>query len=205
MQESWPLQPVFRNPVAGNDLVGAGGRQVRWGSNQETDPLPRMLSPNRSPELHCFFGSLAHVQQYQIEKIRHPEQLCFGDALGRVHVNSAASQHTGAQLLHRFVAIDDEHVLRANLEGNRRLLGHRTPPSLLEAGVSESSVPFEKRASPERSKPRLFSRKGAGSAAPNRTRSLSVSGCYASSVFLQGRVRNLKVSNLRRTGDHFRQ
>jgi hypothetical protein len=28
-----------------------------------------MLAPNRSPELHCFFGSLAHVQQYQIEEI----------------------------------------------------------------------------------------------------------------------------------------
>ena len=115
-----------------------GDRYAR-GSNQETDPLPWMLAPNRSPELHCFFGSLAHVQQYQIEKIRHPKQLCFRDAFGCVHVNSAASQDTGAQLLHRFVAVDDEHVFRANLKGNRRLLGHRTPPSLLEAGVSESS------------------------------------------------------------------
>jgi hypothetical protein len=99
-----------------------------------------MLAPNRSPELHCFFGSLAYVQQYQIEKIRHPEQLCLRDALGCVHVNSAASEHTGAQLLHRFVAIDDEHVFRAHLKGNWGLLGHRTPPSLLEAGVSESRV-----------------------------------------------------------------
>jgi hypothetical protein len=89
-------------------------RQVRWGSNQETDPLPWMLAPNRSPEPHCFFGSLAHVQQYQIEKIRHPEQLCFRDAFFRVHVNSVASQHVGAQLLHRFVAIDDERVFRAH-------------------------------------------------------------------------------------------
>jgi len=99
-----------------------------------------MLPPNRSPELRCFFGSLAHVQQCQIKRIRHPEQLCFRDAFGRVHVNSAASQHTGAQLLHRFVAIDDEHVFRAHLKGNWGLLGHKTPPSLLEAGVSESRV-----------------------------------------------------------------
>jgi hypothetical protein len=98
-----------------------------------------MLAPNRSPELHCFFGPLAHVQQYQIEKIRYPEQLCFRDAFGRVHVNSVASQHVGAHPLHRFVAIDDEHVFRANLKGNWWLLGHRTPPSLLEAVVSESS------------------------------------------------------------------
>jgi hypothetical protein len=98
-----------------------------------------MQAPNRSPELHRFFASLAHVQQYQIEKIRHPEQGCFRDAFGRVHMNSAASQHAGAQLLHRFVAIDDEHVFRAHWKGNRRLLGHRRPPSFLEAGVSESS------------------------------------------------------------------
>jgi hypothetical protein len=96
-----------------------------------------MLAPNRSPELHGFFGSLAHVQQYQIEKIRHPEQLCFRDAFGRVHVNSVASQHAGAHPLLGFVAIDDEHVFRANLKGNWRLLGHKTPPSLLEAVVSE--------------------------------------------------------------------
>jgi hypothetical protein len=96
-----------------------------------------MPAPNRSPELHCFFGSLAHVQQYQIEKIRHPEQLCFRDAFGRVHVNSVASQHAGAHLLHRFVAIDNEHVFRADVKGNWRLLGHKTPASLLEAGVSE--------------------------------------------------------------------
>jgi hypothetical protein len=51
----------------------------------------------------------------------------------------------GTQRLHRFVAIDDEHVFRAHLKGNRRLLGHRTPPGLLEAGVSES-ITFEKRA-----------------------------------------------------------
>ena len=132
--------PVFKNLVASDDLVGAGWRQVRWRSNQETDVLPWMLAPNRPPELHCFFGSLAHVQQYQIEEIRHPERLCFRDAFGRVHLNSAASQHTCAQLLHRFVAIDDEHVFRAHWKGNRRLLGHRTLPSLLEAGVSESRV-----------------------------------------------------------------
>ena len=72
-------------------------------------------------------------------------QLCFRDAFGRVHVNSAASQYVGTQRLHRFVAIDDEHVFRAHLKGNRRLLGHRTPPGLLEAGVSES-ITFEKRA-----------------------------------------------------------
>jgi len=47
--------------------------------------------------------------------------------------------------LHRFVAVDDEHVFRAHWKGNRRLLGHRTPASLLEAGVSES-ITFEKRA-----------------------------------------------------------
>src|SRR5260370_29597618 len=156
MQDSWPLHPVLRNLGAGIDLVGAGGRQVCWGSNEEPDPLPWMLAPNHSPELHCFFGSLAHVQQHQIEKIRYPEQLCFRDVLGRVHVNAAASQHMCAQLLHRFVAIDDEHVFRAHWKGNRRLLGHRTPPSLLEAGVSERSVTFEKRAAPETSEPRLF-------------------------------------------------
>jgi hypothetical protein len=138
MQESWPL-PVFRNLVAGDDFVGAVGRQVRWGSDHEPDPLLWMLAPNRSPELHCFVGSLARVQQYQIEKIRYPEQLCFRDAFGRVYVDSAASQHAGAQRLHRVVAIDDKHVLRAHWKGNRRLLGHKTPPSLLEAGVSESS------------------------------------------------------------------
>lgn len=59
----------------------------------------------RPPELNCFLGSLAHVQQY----------------------------------------------LRAHWKGNRRLVGHRTPPSLLKAGVSESRITFEKRASPERS------------------------------------------------------
>src|SRR6202041_1985788 len=96
-----------RNLVARYDFVGAGGRQVGWGSNQETNPLTWMLSPNRSPELHCFFGSLAHVQQYQIEKIRDPEKLCFHDAFGRVHVNSVSSQHAGEHLLHGFVAIDD--------------------------------------------------------------------------------------------------
>src|SRR5271156_1018278 len=149
--------PSLQKPAAGDDFVGAGGSQVRWGSDQETDPLPWMLAPNCSPELHCFFGSLTHVQQYQIEKIRHPEQLCFSDAFGRVHVNSTASQHVCAQLLHRLVVIHDEHVFRANVKGNRRLLGHKTPPNLLEAGVSESRVPFEKRASPERSKPRLLS------------------------------------------------
>ncbi len=78
-----------------------------------------MLAPNRSPELHCFFGSLAHVQQYQIKKIRHPEQLCFRDAFGGVDVNSAASQHVGAQHLHGFVAIDDEYVFGARWKGNR--------------------------------------------------------------------------------------
>jgi len=35
MQDSWPLHPVFRNLIAGADFVGAGGRQVRWGSDQE--------------------------------------------------------------------------------------------------------------------------------------------------------------------------
>src|SRR6267143_3301224 len=73
-----------------------------------------------------------------------------------VHANSAASQHAGAQLLHRVVAIDDEHVFRAHWKGNRRLRGHKTPPSLLQAGVSESRVTFEKRASPERSSPRFL-------------------------------------------------
>ncbi len=97
--------PVFKNLVASDDLVGAGWRQVRWRSNQETDVLPWMLAPNRPPELNCFLGSLAHVQQYQIEKIRHPEQLCFRGAFGRVHENSVASQHAGAHLLHGFVAI----------------------------------------------------------------------------------------------------
>src|SRR6266853_1622359 len=101
-----------------------------------------MLAPNRSPELHCFFGSLAHVQKYQIEEIRHPEQGCFRDAFGRVHMNSAASQHAGAQRLHGFVAIDDEHVFRAHLRINRRLLGHRTPPSLLEAAFRKAGLPL---------------------------------------------------------------
>src|ERR1700730_14168644 len=160
-----------------------------------------MLAPNRSPELHCFFGSLAYVQQYQIEKIRHPEQRCFSHAFGRVHVNSTTSPQAGAQRLHRFVAIDDEHVFRAHWKGNRRLLGHRTPPSLLEAGVSESRVTFEKRASPERSKPRLFlylSQEGGDQPPlPNAKACLLASGCYASSGLLQGRVRNLKVSDLR--------
>src|SRR5260370_938362 len=135
-----------------------------------------MLAPNRSPELHCFFGSLAHVQQYQIEKIRHPEQRCFRDAFGRVHMNSAASQHAGAQRLHRFVAIDDEYVFRAHWKGNRRL--HRTPPSLLEAGVTESRVTFEKRASPERSKPRLLSLSQRGGGwSPPQTERQSLSPC----------------------------
>src|ERR1700686_1006842 len=172
MQESWTLDPVFRNLVAGDELGGAGGIQVRWGSNQETDPLPWNLAPNRSPELHCFFGSLAHVQQYQIEEIRHPEQGCFRDAFGRVHMNSAASQHAGAQCLHGFVAIDDEHVFLAHLRINRRLLGHRTPPSVLEAAFRKARVTFEKRASPERSKPRLLSLSEGGGdwSPPNRTR-----------------------------------
>src|ERR1700758_2813802 len=146
MQDFWPLYPVFKNLVAGDNFIDAGRRQVRWRSNQEPHTLTWMLAPNRSPERNCFFGSLAHVQQYQIEKIRHPERLCFRDTYGRVHVNSAASQHAGAQVLHRFVAIDDEHVFRAHWKGNRRLRGHRTPPSLLEAGVSESRITFEKRA-----------------------------------------------------------
>src|SRR5260370_36182157 len=33
MQESYPLHAVFRNRFAGHDLLGAGRRQVRWGSN----------------------------------------------------------------------------------------------------------------------------------------------------------------------------
>ncbi|PYX04129.1 MAG: hypothetical protein DMG85_18440 [Acidobacteria bacterium] len=49
-------------------------------------------------------------------------QLCFADAFGQMHVNSVASQHAGAHILHRFVAIDDEHVFRSHLKGNRRLL-----------------------------------------------------------------------------------
>jgi hypothetical protein len=81
-----------------------------------------MLAPNRSTESHCIFGSLAHVQQYQIEKIRYPEQLCFRDAFGRVHMNSAASQSAGAQVLHGLIAIDDEHVFRSHWKGNWRLL-----------------------------------------------------------------------------------
>jgi hypothetical protein len=101
-----------------------------------------MLTSNRAPELHCLSGFLSHVEQYQIEKIRHPEQPRFRDGFGRVHVNSAASQHAGAQRLHRFVAIDDEHVFRVRWKGNWRLVGHRTPPSLLEAGASESRVNF---------------------------------------------------------------
>src|SRR5260370_41357492 len=101
-----------------------------------------MLAQYRSPELHCFFGSMAHVQQSQIEKIRHPEQRCFRDALGRVHMNSAASQHAGAQRLHGFVAIDDEPVFRSRWKGNRRLLGHRTPPSLLEAAFRKAGLPL---------------------------------------------------------------
>jgi|ERR1035437_6786974 hypothetical protein len=44
MQESWPLHPIFRNLVVGYDFVGAGGRHVSWGSNQETDPLTWMAS-----------------------------------------------------------------------------------------------------------------------------------------------------------------
>ena len=91
---------------------------------------------------------------------------------GRLHVNSTASQNAGAQRLHGFVAIEDEHVFRAHLRINRRLLGHRTPPSLLGAGVSESSAAFEKRASPERSKPRLLSLSPGGGdwSPPKRTR-----------------------------------
>ena len=135
-----------RSTLEDPTFVGAGGRQVRWGADQEPDPLTWMQSPNRSPELHRFFGSLAHVQQYQIEKIRHPEQLSSVTFLAVCTVNSAASQPAGAQLLHRFVAIDDEHIFRARWKGNRRLLGQRTPPSLLEAGVSESRITFEKRA-----------------------------------------------------------
>src|SRR6266853_1353097 len=131
-----------------------------------------MLAPNRSPELHCFFGSLAHVQKYQIEKIRHPEQGCFRDAFGRVHMNSAASQHAGAQRLHSFVAIDDEHVFRAHLRINRRLLGHGTPPSLLEAAFRKAGLPLRSGPSPERSKPRLLSlsRGGGDWSPPKRTR-----------------------------------
>src|SRR5712692_3299992 len=90
-----------------------------------------MLAPNRSPERHCLVGSLAHVQQHQIEKIRYPQQLCFGDAFSHVHLHSVAPQHAGAQVLHLFVAIDDEHVFRGQLKGNRRLLGHSTPPSFM--------------------------------------------------------------------------
>src|SRR5947209_19872931 len=110
-----------------------------------------MLAPNRSPERHCLFGSLAHVQQYQIEKIRYPEQLCFRDTLSQMHVNSVASERAGAQALHRFVGIDDEHAFRGDWKGNRRLLGHRRPPSFPEVGGSASSVTFEKRDGTRRS------------------------------------------------------
>ena len=55
---------VFEHPTMGDDLRGAGERQVRGGSNEETDRLTRMLAPNPSPERHCFFGFLSHVQQY---------------------------------------------------------------------------------------------------------------------------------------------
>src|SRR5438128_12104217 len=97
-----------------------------------------MLAANRSPERHCLFGSLAHVQQYQIEEIRYPEQLCFGDAFSQMHLNSVASQHAGAQVLHRFVAIADEHVFGGHLNGSWRSLGMRRAPRLREEGLSES-------------------------------------------------------------------
>src|SRR6267378_5579668 len=132
-----------------------------------------MLTLNLSPELHCLFGSLAHVQQYQIEKIRHPEQPRFGNAFGCVHVNAATSQHAGTHLLHCLVVIDDEHVFGAHFEGNA-IAGAQNTSRFLEAGVSESSVTFEKRASPERSKPRLLSlsKRGRGSPAPAKRESL---------------------------------
>ena len=123
-------------------------------------------------------------------------------------MNSAASQYVGTQRLHRFVAIDDEHVFRAHLKGNRRLLGtehlqvfwkrafRKALP--LRSGRDQRDLNLDSSC--------LF-RKGAGIGRPrtNAKACLLASGCYENCGLLQSRVGNLKVSDLWSAADHFRQ
>ena len=77
-----------------------------------------MFPSNRSPKCHCFRGFPPHVEQYEVEKIRYPEQRGLGGIPGAVHLNTVAAQYTGTDVLRRLAAGNNKDVLfRSQVSG----------------------------------------------------------------------------------------